>query len=80
MRGTGYSNYRLTAFRAYPHCCAVCGWNEDPEVLEVHHIDENRKHNQVKNLIILCPTCHKKLTLHTYELVDRTRIRKCGEE
>lgn len=80
MNGKGYSNYRRTAFETYPHCCAVCGWDEDLEVLEVHHIDENRHNNQVSNLIILCPTCHKKLSLHTYELIDRQRIRKRGEE
>lgn len=34
--------YRILAFRKYSHECAVCGWNEDEDILQVHHIDENR--------------------------------------
>lgn len=35
-------NYRNRAFLKFEHKCAVCGWNEDERILEVHHIDENR--------------------------------------
>lgn len=63
-------DYRRNAFNAYPHKCKICGWDEDERVLEVHHIDENRKNNNLSNLIILCPTCHKKLTLHLYSLEE----------
>lgn len=62
------NNYRLKAFEYYEHKCAVCGWNEDERVLQVHHLDENRKNNSKENLCILCPTCHWKITLHLYEL------------
>lgn len=63
------SAYRRNAFIAYEHKCAACGYNEDERILEVHHIDENRTNNKIDNLVILCPNCHKKLTLHllTYE-------------
>lgn len=61
-------DYRRNAFLTYEHKCAICGWDEDERILEVHHIDENRKNNDVNNLIILCPICHKKLTLHLYHL------------
>lgn len=70
-------NYREKAFRAYEHCCAICGWDEDDDVLEVHHIDENREHNEESNLIILCPTCHRKLTSHKYKLINREQIVLC---
>lgn len=63
-------NYRLRAFNSQEHKCFVCGWNEDERILEVHHIDENRSNNSVENLKILCPTCHRKITLGYYELVD----------
>ena len=33
---------------------------------EIHHIDENRQNNELSNLMILCPLCHKKLTTHKY--------------
>ena len=67
-------NYRKNAYRNYPHKCAVCGWNEDEDILEVHHIDENREHNELSNLIILCPTCHRKLSSHKYKLINREQI------
>lgn len=70
------TNYRIKAFRYYPHKCAVCGWNEDEDILEVHHINENRECNDLDNLIILCPNCHRKLTSHKYKLVNREEIRK----
>lgn len=69
-------NYRKKAFETYEHKCAVCGWNEDEKVLEVHHIDENREHNTINNLIILCPICHKKLTLHLYKLTENYQLIK----
>lgn len=60
--------YRRNAFLYYPHKCKICGWSKDERVLEVHHIDENRDNNDISNLVILCPTCHKYLTLHLYTL------------
>lgn len=72
--GTGANNYRQKAFQEYPHQCAICGWNEDEDVLQVHHIDENRQNGNLNNLIILCPNCHQKLTIHKYKLIDRKKI------
>ena len=70
-------NYRLKAFEVYPHKCSCCGWDEDERILEVHHIDENRKNNSLENLIILCPTCHRKITLGYYWLdLDNKEIVK----
>ena len=72
--GTISKNYRDVAFRTYPHQCAICGWSEDKDILEVHHIDEDRNHNEKENLIILCPICHRKLTSHKYKLINREQI------
>lgn len=68
------SAYRRNAFLYYPHKCELCGWKEDERILEVHHIDENRQNNNLSNLMILCPNCHKKLTLHLITLKDRKII------
>lgn len=38
--------------------CAICGYNEFPDILGVHHIDQNRKNNTKINLLVLCPMCH----------------------
>lgn len=69
-------NYRLKAFDAYPHKCIACGWDEDERILEVHHIDENREHNNIENLCILCPICHRKITLQYYKLTDDFKLEK----
>lgn len=67
-------NYRLRAFETYEHKCLVCGWNEDERILEVHHKDENHDNNDINNLCILCPTCHRKITLHYYKLENNLLI------
>jgi len=41
--------------------CENCGleeWLGQPINLEVHHIDGNRKNNELENLQLLCPNCH----------------------
>lgn len=68
------TDYRKLAFNTYPHCCAVCGYDEDIRLLEVHHIDENHNNNNVENLILLCPLCHRKITLQYYKLIDRKKL------
>jgi hypothetical protein len=45
-----------------PIVCVVCG---EADVLDVHHIDENRNNNVVNNLIVLCPTHH--FSYHRYK-------------
>ena len=57
-------NYRKLAFEHYRErlFCAHCGFGI-PEVLEVAHLDGQRHNNDVANLVILCPTCHKMLDL-----------------
>lgn len=51
--------YRRRAFEYYAHKCDSCSYDEVVEVLEVHHIDEDRSNNHLSNLVILCPTCHR---------------------
>ena len=56
--GTGQTKYRELAFNKYPHECTICGYNDYPKILEVHHIDNDRDNNDIDNLVILCPNCH----------------------
>jgi len=50
-----YQDYLwLTAF------CSSCNLNE-PDIIEIHHINRNRKDNSLHNLIGLCPNCHKRV-------------------
>ena len=38
-----------------------CEWCNSQKNLLVHHKDENRKNNNLDNLITLCKSCHQKL-------------------
>jgi predicted RNA-binding Zn-ribbon protein involved in translation (DUF1610 family) len=67
-------SYRRRAFEKYEHKCCVCDWAEDERILEVHHIDEDRSHNETNNLCILCPNCHRKITLGYYQLTNDFRL------
>jgi Leucine-rich repeat (LRR) protein len=41
--------------------CPFCP-NEDVGHFEIHHIDENPGNNEMSNLLLVCPTCHSKIT------------------
>lgn len=58
--GAGQSGYRVIAFYSKEKVCEDCGYDEIPEILEVHHKDRNRRNNKVENLKVLCPNCHEK--------------------
>ena len=51
----GYTDYRTIAYKTYKPICVACGVED---ILDVHHIDENRNNNLPSNLIILCPNDH----------------------
>jgi 5-methylcytosine-specific restriction endonuclease McrA len=55
-------NFRKLALAHYGSLgqviCVHCGFGI-VEVLEVAHIDGNRSNNDLTNLAILCPICHK---------------------
>lgn len=74
INGSGF-RYREDAFKVYEHKCLVCGWDEDERILEAHHIDENHRNNDIHNLCLLCPICHRKITLGYYKLVDNKLIK-----
>jgi hypothetical protein len=54
-------SYRVHAFKCYEHKCYYCGYNKYEDVLQVHHLDKNRNNNNIKNLRIVCPTCHSEV-------------------
>ncbi|MDE3089503.1 MAG: HNH endonuclease [Chloroflexota bacterium] len=64
-------NYRKIAFQTYEPFCAYCGFGLQ-DILEVAHIDGARDNNNLENLVILCPTCHKMLDV---DLISNNTIR-----
>lgn len=47
--------YRSICFEHHKKECVVCGENI---IIDVHHLDENKKNNNPENLIPLCPNHH----------------------
>lgn len=50
--------------------CSFCG-ETDARVLVTHHVDENHKNNDIKNLAWLCHNCH---TLVHYDRLERQKF------
>ena len=65
------SGYRKRALEHYKrqiggfdvNTCVMCGFGV-PEILEIAHLDQDRKNNAIENLAPLCPNCHKMHDLH----------------
>lgn len=38
--------------------CQKCGYDKEPKILGVHHIDHDRNNNALSNLAVLCANCH----------------------
>ena len=54
----GISSYRdIMSRKSLINECKVCGI-KDKRILIIHHIDHNRKNNDVSNLVCLCLNCH----------------------
>ena len=54
----GEFSYRERALKAYPNKCVKCRYDQDLKMLEVDHIDSDRRNNKLFNLQILCVWCH----------------------
>lgn len=62
---TGLFAYRSVLLRhKIPKFCILCK-TKDVRMLVVHHIDKNRKNNDVSNLAWLCHNCH--FLVHHYK-------------
>lgn len=59
--------YAYRAKRAGMTSCCVCG---EEEVIDIHHIDEDRNNNLLDNLMPLCPTHHAYIHRGLYSLIE----------
>lgn len=65
-KGGAHINYKkLLIKNKIKPICKLCNCRDD-RVLVVHHLDKNRKHNNIKNLIWLCHNCHH--LVHCYNI------------
>lgn len=53
-----YDGNGIIALESAEFRCSRCSYSRHPEVLEIHHVDHNRKNNALENLAVYCPTCH----------------------
>jgi len=65
---------RLRLFQEAGHHCAFCP-EKEPGSLEVHHIDGNRSNRDPLNLIMVCASCHAKITAGVISETD-VRLKK----
>ena len=49
-------NYRSRCFKAHKKACIICG---ESNIVEVHHLDEDKHNVKPENLLPLCPTHHQ---------------------
>jgi len=62
-KGGTFSYKNLLKRTDSKQACVLCG-KDDIRILCVHHIDKNRKNNNIKNLTWLCRNCH--FLVHNY--------------
>jgi hypothetical protein len=55
--------------------CPFCA-NEDVDHFQTHHIDENPENGEFENLLMVCPTCHSKITKGDIPQSEVTLINK----
>lgn len=54
-------DYRRKARFYHPNnMCYCCGKRVDDNKIEIHHVDRDRSHNHLSNLMPVCTVCHKK--------------------
>lgn len=61
--------YQTTCFLHHTKKCVVCDENR---IVEVHHLDHDRKNNDPSNLIPLCPTHHQYWHSKYKNLIEKT--------
>ena len=60
-----WHNISLEKLRDITKVCAGSGFDK---LITLHHLDGNRENNDDKNLVGLCPNCHK--MIHTYQYYE----------
>ena len=71
-----YNKELKEVIRARDSCrCKVC--NEHSKI--VHHIDYNKKNNSLKNLTIVCHSCHSKTNYNRsfWKIILTEKMKKC---
>lgn len=58
-------------FQEAASCCSFCN-ESNVAALEIHHLDEDPNNNVLENLLLVCSTCHSKITHGAISPADAT--------
>lgn len=65
----------LEEYKKLTEKCIVCGFDK---IVELHHLDQNKKNKNKHNLVGLCPNCHKMIHSNVYWEEIRERLNEKG--
>jgi hypothetical protein len=68
-----YHNINPELYKKITEKCLICNFNK---VVELHHLDKNRKNNSKENMIGLCPNHHRMIHLIKYNPEMNELIKK----
>jgi hypothetical protein len=69
------NNLDLTTFRKITEKCVLCDFNK---IVDVYHLDKNKKNNDQSNLIGLCPNHHRLINNYNFRDEIYLELRKKG--
>ncbi|MDP4012715.1 MAG: hypothetical protein Q8R00_03875 [Candidatus Nanoarchaeia archaeon] len=58
-----YHNIELEYYREITKKCDNCNFSK---IVNIHHLDGNTRNNDRKNVVGLCPNCHKMIHMYKY--------------
>jgi 5-methylcytosine-specific restriction endonuclease McrA len=62
----GWTKIRAQILERDSYMCRICGKDAVEAQLNVHHIDWDRSHNDLDNLVTVCHSCHKAVHTERY--------------
>ena len=68
--GIDYGLYRTVTKQ-----CDSCGFSK---IVHIHHLDGNTRNNDRKNIVGLCPNCHKMIHMYQYYGEIKATLQKKG--
>ena len=74
---TKYHNIPIELYKTITKKCEVCGFDK---IINLHHLDHNRKNNSKENLIGLCPNHHKMIHDYRFSQEVVSILKKKGVE
>ncbi len=69
------NNIDLKTYRKITEKCVICGFDK---VVDIHHLDFNKKNNSSDNLIGLCPNHHRMANNYNHKYEIFQELQKLG--